>query len=390
MPARYGARSFLPSTGVGVGYSRAALERLAAENRDRVFDPTCLTEDYDDGLRLHRMGFPQQFIPVRFRKGRPLATREYFPDSFRAALRQRTRWIMGNALQAWQRHGFRGGPLQAYWFWRDRKGLIGNLASAAANLIFLYGMASWFAAWRSGTAWGLGAAAQPYRLALLATLALQVHRLLFRMTCVGEVYGWPFAAAVPVRALWANALNAAATVAALIRYSRARLLHEPLAWLKTEHVYPSRAELAGRRRPIGELMVQLRVVSQERLDRALATQPRGVRLGEYLISTGDLAEDELYAALSLQQSIPFEPIEPGEIPRSVARALPGEIARRWQIVPFKIADGGIYVAGPELPGNEAQRDLERHTALQIRFQYITPTNYRELLEKFLAPSDEFR
>ena len=122
---------------MGTGFDRAALERLAATRCGRPFDPDCLTEDYETGYLLHSLGYRQIFVPVRIRAGGPVATREYFPRRLRPAISQRTRWVTGIALQSWQRHGWNAPWPQVYWFWRDRKGLVGNLLSPVANLFFL-------------------------------------------------------------------------------------------------------------------------------------------------------------------------------------------------------------------------------------------------------------
>src|SRR5260370_32477305 len=70
-----------------------------------------------------------------------VATRGYFPRKFRAAVKQRTRWVMGIALQSWELNGWRETAGQLYWFWRDRQGLVGSLLGPAANLVLLYGVA---------------------------------------------------------------------------------------------------------------------------------------------------------------------------------------------------------------------------------------------------------
>jgi adsorption protein B len=84
-----------------------------------------------------------------------VATREYFPQRFRQAVRQRTRWVIGIALQGWERHGWSGGVAAAYWFWRDRKGLVGNPLSLVGNLVCLYGLATWLGCLLAGQVWGL-------------------------------------------------------------------------------------------------------------------------------------------------------------------------------------------------------------------------------------------
>src|SRR6266853_5443918 len=127
MPARQLLGGFIPSNGVGTGFSRRALETLAEWYSNRIFEPACMTEDYENGFRIRRLCLPQKFIPIHFRHGRPIATREYFPTTFRMAVRQRTRWIMGITLQSWEYHSAYETSRHLYWFWRDRKALIGNL-----------------------------------------------------------------------------------------------------------------------------------------------------------------------------------------------------------------------------------------------------------------------
>src|SRR5690606_32441946 len=70
-----------------------------------------------------------------------------FPRSFAAAVRQRTRWVMGISLQGWERHGWRAPARQWYWLWRDRKGLLGNLLTPLMNVLLFWGAAEWL--------WGL-------------------------------------------------------------------------------------------------------------------------------------------------------------------------------------------------------------------------------------------
>ena len=386
MPARQLLGGFIPSNGVGTGYTRWALERAARAHNNRIFDPGCLTEDYEAGIRLHRLGCPQLFVPIHFAAGHPVATREFFPRRSRDALKQRTRWVMGNALQSWERHGWSGGWRQAYWFWRDRKGLAGNPISALANLIFVYGVGTWMWSWHTGGVWGIRTVASQETLALLlyATLFLQVHRTAVRCACVARIYGWGFAAWAPLRMVWANWINSFATASALARDSAARLQGRPLAWFKTEHDYPSRAALAGHRRLLGGVLVHAGFLSEERLRWALASKQPHVRLGEHLAATGSLTEDAIYTGLSLQQSVPFEPLDSSDIPLRTARALPGAVARRWKVIPFRVESGKLYLAGPELPADDTLQQLRAFTRLEIEFQYITPRNFDRLSEELLG------
>ncbi len=376
---------FIPSCGVGTGYTRDAIERLATAGRNRVFEPGCLTEDYENGLRLRLLGCRQLFLPLSTVGGTPMATREYFPRGFRGAVRQRTRWVTGIALQSWRRHGWPGGWRQWYWLWRDRKGLLSSPAGLLANLIFVYGAATWAAAGIAGAEWTLAAAVRdPFVGTLLASNGLlQVIHLAARMLLCGRIYGRRFALAAPFRAVWGNWLNTAATACAVWTYARATLRRQPLVWVKTEHAYPSRATLLPHKRTLDEILVGSGYLTPEQLAHARSTQPPGVSLPDYLMASGLASEEDVYGALSLQLGLAFGWIDPHTVHRRVARALPAHVVRKWAVLPVKIEAGNLHLASPEPPPEELPAALRRFTRLEIQVQLVTPSNFRCLAEALL-------
>lgn len=366
---------FVPSSGVGTGYRRDALDKLARSAANRIFEPEALTEDYENGLRLFRLGCSQTFVPLVHPHGSKefVATREFFPQTWTAAMRQRTRWVMGISLQTWERHGWKGKPGEVYWLWRDRKGLLANPLSLLANLVFVYGLAT--AIWHRVT---------PLSVELCwATFSIQCIRLSVRMACVARVYGVLFALGAPVRAVYANALNAVATFNALGRYAIARAQHRPLKWLKTDHAYPTRAALLAHKRKLGEILVGSGFLPARTLKDALESQPEGVLLGEHLVRGGQLTEETLYEALSLQQGLPVGRVEPRNVLKHVAHALPEHVVREWGVLPFKVGEGSLFVASAKLPTREMNASLRCFTALEIRFHLVTPTQFENLTTALL-------
>ena len=382
IPVRQMWDIFLPGNGVGTGFSRAILERLAESHSNRVFDPECLTEDYENGWRIHALGRPQIFVPLRRERGGLMATREYFPDTFRRAVRQRARWVMGIALQSWERRGWQVSGWHWYWLWRDRKGLVGNMVTPLLNLIFLYGAATWLACQATGRPWQFGVHHRTAMWLFPASLGLSGFQMCVRGLCSRRIYGWRFAMFVPIRMLLGNVLNCAATARALFLYGRARVRGEPLVWVKTEHAYPSPAALTCEKRLLGEILVGSQYVTAADLDDALESRRGGERLGERLIRAGKLTEQELYEALSLQQNLPLGPPN-SEISAAAMRTVPSDVSRRWRVLPFQISEGELLVAGPELPCAEMTEELARFSRLEVRFHLLTPTEFDELAAKYL-------
>ncbi len=384
MPGRQILGGFIPSNGVGTGYSRWAIERLAGE-KGRLFEPECLTEDYENGLRLHFLGCPQLFMPIHRHNGEPMATREYFPQTRSAAVKQRTRWVTGIALQSWERHGWRGSIGTKYWLWRDRKGLVGNPVSMMTSLMLLYGAITWLNSRWSGGQWGIGElSASPAVLWLLGlTTTLQCIHLGVRIWCTARIYGWLLAMGAPVRALYGNYVNFHATLGAIKRYLMGRWKNEPLVWLKTEHTYPAIEAAAPAAGLLGEILVSAGRISATQLDWALETQPPGVRLGEHLIRCGMLSEMHLYQALSFQAKVTLGQLDPQRVRRNVARSLPAHVIDAWRVLPYQVAGGFLFLATPEIPAPELERQLEQHTRLRLRLQLVTASNFEALRRELL-------
>ena len=378
MRARQLSRSFIPSNGVGTGFAREILERLARERANQVFDPASLTEDYEIGVYSYQAGYSQVFVPLRRSAKGLVATREYFPRRVRSAIRQRTRWVTGIALQCWERSGWRGSWLTRYWFWRDRKGLLTNQLSLATNVLFLLGLADWLQSIMQHRPWAF-AVANPLvvRLCWMTTI-LQCVRLALRTVCVARIFGIAFALGVPVRMFHGNFINCCASMGALRRYLDSRLHRRPLVWLKTEHAYPTREALLHHRRELSDVLVSSGFVSQQELIDAQRQVNSLRNLADVLLQGGTISHDDLCRAMSLQAGVPAGYVDPRLMNPRVLRTLPAHFEKRFNILPFNIQNGRLYIAGATVPPSSLFEELKSFTRLQVEFQLVTRENYEEL------------
>lgn len=367
IPVRQILGGFLPSNGVGTGFTRDALEKLAGTRHGEIFDPSCLTEDYENGYLLHALGASQVFLPLRYDSAGPIATREFFPRTLSAAIRQRSRWVAGIVLQGWENHGWRVPRSQLYWLWRDRKGLVGNLLSPLANSLFICAVTGHLSFTAHVPIWML----RIFSLALL----LSVVQVSIRTACCARIYGWKMASLVPVRTFWGNVINGIATLEALRQFASARLRRRGLVWRKTEHAYPAHSTVGHGRLPLGQVLIRMRCVSQDVLDEALRSLPPGMRLGEYLVGQHKLSEELVYQALSVQAGIPLGLPPRPDLNYAAARALPLAAVHRWKALPYRIAIGQLHVLTPEVPSDEMARSLRDLTGLEIRFRLVRPIEF---------------
>lgn len=375
MRARGFCRSFIPSNGVGTGFARHLLEQLGRERSGLVFDPASLTEDYEIGVYIYKAGYSQVFAPLRKGSKGYVATREYFPRRVRSAIRQRTRWVTGIALQGWERDGWRGSWACKYWFWRDRKGLLTNPLSLLTNLLFVAGLADLIGAVAQHRPW-LFAVKNAHVLALCsATTAMQCIRLGMRMLCTGRLYGAQLAVGVPVRQFLANYINSMASIGAVSQYARARLKGRPLAWAKTDHAYPASATLQPLSRGLSEILIAGGYVSDREMARIQDELNSDEFLAELLVSRGLLQADAARSALAKKAGVPFSKLSTADINPRIAHVLPRHVRARYSVVPFRVGGGKLHVAGTQLPDPAFFDAARTFTSLPVEFHLVSNENF---------------
>ena len=231
----------VPSAGVACAIDRDFLGQIAAGTGGKPFDADCLTEDYEIGHRIKALGGRSALVRLRSGDERiVVATREHFPATFDAALRQKTRWLTGIALHGWDRIGWPGGFADRYMLLRDRKALLTALLTIMGYAVALLALLD--AGLRALLPTPLPPLAGPHLVGLLwLNAAMLTWRLLMRSLFTAHAHG-PIEGmrAIP-RALASNIINAAAAWTASRRYLAMIRGHTPLLWDKTEHRYPGEA-----------------------------------------------------------------------------------------------------------------------------------------------------
>lgn len=226
----------VPSAGVGCAISRSALHELAGRNDGDPFDPLSLTEDYELGLAIAEYGGRGIFVRMNGIDGSLICTREYFPETVAAAVRQKSRWMTGIALSGWDRMGWRGGISERWMRLHDRRAILAALVLCAAYLaMLLYGLNLLL-----GLIVDRPVSDLPplLRQLLLITASLMIWRMGFRAFFVGRAYGWR-------QAFWSMPRTLVANIIALMAARRAMgtylgtLKGAKAIWEKTEHRFPA-------------------------------------------------------------------------------------------------------------------------------------------------------
>jgi adsorption protein B len=289
----------------------------------------------------------------------PLCVREYFPNTFRAAYRQKARWTIGICFQGWQQVGWSGSFATRYLLFRDRKGMVTPFINIFAYLLSAQLLAFYLLA--VGGVWTAdfqSTLALDWRVTwlLYANGALLLWRVSQRIYFVRRLYGWEHALLSAPRMVVANFVNFMAVARAWRIFLSHLMFRTRITWDKTAHDFPSTATLAQRRQRLGELLVAWRAVDQAQLVGALdAQRNRGEPLGRILVSQGLLDEETVAEAIAYQANLP-RAHPTAEHVAQAAGLLPVNLCVRWRIAPLGVdPDGRIMLATAGPVAEEAQR-----------------------------------
>jgi len=400
VPVREAIAGQVPSAGVGTCFSRRAVMALLADGDGIAFDVQSLTEDYDIGFRLKAKGMTEIFVrfpvvkedeeasqPRRFlqrkRSSSVICVREYFPDTFTTAMRQKSRWIIGIVFQGFKTHRWTQSPKINYFLWRDRKGAISNFLSFFAMIIMiqlvllLIYQRVWPDAWQFLSIFTGG----PWLVTLLwCNFALMANRILQRMIFVTVYYGLAQGLLSILRLFWGNLINFMANWRALrqvIQHGDPRRV----AWDKTTHDFPSVTGVNRALRPLGQILVEQNALTQAQLEQALTERVIGLRLGGSLLMKGLIAAEQLAAALAEQSGVKTESIDAWEIDSTLIDAMPAAIALRYAVLPIRQEGKVLTVACEDgidpvsLAALERKMSCKVHYVIVPRGQVVTGLRY---------------
>ena len=403
----------VPSAGVGSGFARDAFEDIALAHSQEAFNTASLTEDYEIGMKF-RLANKNVYFACRsikrsrivergiFRKRKVrivedeyIATREYFPDSFRFATRQRSRWVLGIAMQGWEQIGWQGPLPVLYCLWRDRKALITNYMNIFAYTLAFYCLTRLILGWVSGRPWTFDHIFAPgsvlWWLVMGNTLVLS-WRALMKYLTVDKIYGPLHGFLSLPRFFVSNVINFVATSKALKQYAVHRWTGEPLRWLKTDHAFPSVDALKTYTRRLGELLMDRQGLSEEQVQQALELQTAtGLKLGEVFTMTGMVSTQAVADALAEQLSMPVVDPDPFEIPLSLLQRITEADAELMGILPLRMEDDEtVSIAVASAPEPDLRDTLEAMLKQRVQFVFAAEATlkrarqraYRRLLTEF--------
>lgn len=318
MRMRDSMAAVVPSAGTGFVISHEILDYY--ENQP-LFPEDSLTEDYKLSIKLAKDGFRVHYVlekVVRLLDNGALkwdyiATRSMFPNKFRAAVRQKTRWIYGITMQSIKLSDIfvvgRGNlnVTESYTLYRDLKAKVANLLILPGYFVFAYFILSLFTSipvmYPINTFSG--------RLCIFLTF-MMVYRQTMRAIAINNIYGFKsviFACLIPpfmpIRLIWGNIINLSATLYAwqwsILGAGKSRKKTKR-QWNKTEHEFLDKNILYRYYRNIGDVLLEKQYIEPDTLKDMLAlSHKENKRLGDVLLENNIVTEEQLIIAVAASQ-----------------------------------------------------------------------------------------
>lgn len=404
---RRNAHAFVPCAGTGFALSRNLLEKIGDAD---VLPTGILTEDYMLSLSLFKKGVSFHYVlnrlPRVMKNGKRrmdyITTRSLFPGTFKAAVRQKTRWTYGITMQSVSIRDVLGANgvslVGRYTFFKDLKAkvlnllpLLGYIASIYCILAALFSLEP------------LYTRDSPVFYLALAVFAFMLIRLFFRGFALYHVYGLRsvffgclLPPLFPIRLIYGNIINFVATVRAFrlklfgdraanktVKKEHRQKAEKTVKWAKTDHEFLSRDQLRAYRRMLGDMLIVQGYLTPEQFQDALAhvDKAHGEQIGAYLVRTGVITEEQMLRALGHVKHIQF-------IPDEVLRALDYEAALsqfdRAELLEKKLLpltnENGVWIVG--VCNETKDEDLEAFQKahdLRIRRMYLMEPALEEAL-----------
>ena len=138
---------------------------------------------------------------------------------------------------------------------------------------------------------------------------------------------------------------------------------------------------------LGEILVKNGVITMDELSKALDEQRRvGGSIGRQLTKLGFLKDSELVSFLSKEFGAATVSLLDGEIPESVVKLIPPDLAVRYQVVPFKRQGNTLYLAVSDPTKVGALDDIKFLTGLNVEVVVSSESEIAQALSKYYNAS----
>ena len=142
---------------------------------------------------------------------------------------------------------------------------------------------------------------------------------------------------------------------------------------------------------LGDLLVETGSITEEQLQKALSKQKeRNKKLGEILVDEGYITEDDIAVALSDQLNIEIVDLQNINVDKSVTQLVPVNILKKYTMIPFAFSEKNknvLRVAMENPLDTYAQEDISIITNYQVEPVVATTRSIMLAIDKYFGQAE---
>jgi len=140
---------------------------------------------------------------------------------------------------------------------------------------------------------------------------------------------------------------------------------------------------------IGSILLDVELVTQKEIEQALELQKQtGKRLGEVLVQLSVVSDDDIRWALAEQLNLPYVNIRKDQVDVEVATLLPEKLARRYHVIPILKIDDELTVVVDDPLNTTIIRDIERITKSEVKISLGRTSDILLAIDEIYGSSEE--
>lgn len=136
---------------------------------------------------------------------------------------------------------------------------------------------------------------------------------------------------------------------------------------------------------LGELLIDLGVLNQEQLEKALLFQKQkgGLNLiGEILVELGYAKEEDIAQALTVQYGFPYLPLSNYEVSPEIVDIIPAKLARQYILIPIDKIGNNLTLVMSNPLNAKAIDEIEAVTDCNVQVFVSTSSDIKKAIEKY--------
>ena len=133
---------------------------------------------------------------------------------------------------------------------------------------------------------------------------------------------------------------------------------------------------------LGDLLLKQKLITQEQLENALKLQrEEGGKIGEALVRVGAVSEGDITETLSQQFGVPSIDLAHFEIDPAVIKVVPGEVARKYGVLPVNKTGATLTIAMGDPTNVFAMDDIKFMTGYNVEPVVASEIALRKAIDK---------